>query len=136
MKTKKKPKKRRYNIYQRSCSPSKIMAIQCQIIKKAKLNSNKILPFGFVNSSKDKWCKSMHCWYNYGSIEIKELRTPCYIFSPIVDGDVMDSVDIGQVYPPSSGLFVIFWDNTLAICPIQFRFISIYSITGVRYCVT
>lgn len=100
------------------------------------MNLNKVLPFGFVNSSKDKWCKSMHCWYYYGYIEIKELRTPCYIFSPIVDGDVMDSVDIDQVYPPNGGLFAICWDNTLASCPIQFRFISIYSVTGVRYCVT
>lgn len=59
------------------------------------MNLNKILLFGFVNLFKDKWCKFMYCWYYYGYIEIKELCILCYIFSFIVDGDVMDFVDIG-----------------------------------------
>ena len=55
-----------------------------------------------------------HLWQtNQTKYKCRMNQTPWYIPRPVVDGDVVDAEDTGQVYPPGGSLFVILRNNTL-----------------------
>lgn len=57
-------------------------------------------------------------------------HTPYWSFRSVVNRDVMDAVDAGQVDPPGGGTGTS-WHDTLSPIPSEVRPVSIYSVTGV-----
>ena len=58
-----------------------------------------------------------NCWFETNVINkyrVNLEHTPCHIFRPVVDLDVVDAEDAGQVYPPGGGPFVESRDWTLS----------------------
>ena len=58
------------------------------------------------------------------------LLTPGCVPRSIIDRDVVDAEDAGQVYPPGGGLLVVLRNYTLSSLPTKIWPSSIYSIAG------
>lgn len=82
----------------------------------------------------EKWHEQNDIMWDNGwlSYPTDVLRTPCYIACPEVECNVMNALYFGQIHPPCGGLSIVIWYSTLAGLPRKIRFLSIYSVTGVK----